>query len=92
MIGVNPVQFLAVFILPHGIFEVTAAILEWAAILKLGASVISPPPGKTLGDGWLMALADWAKISLALALPLLAVAAVVEALITPRLVLAVFGG
>jgi len=92
MIGVNPALFLAAFILPHGIFEITAAVLEWAVILKLGASVISPPPGKTLGDGWLMALADWAKVSLGLVLPLLAVAAVVEALVTPRVVLAIFGG
>jgi uncharacterized membrane protein SpoIIM required for sporulation len=60
--------------------------------LKLGASVISPPPGKTLGEGWLMALADWAKISLALVLPLLAAAAVLEAFVTPRIVIALLGG
>ncbi|MGH2521390.1 MAG: stage II sporulation protein M [Anaerolineales bacterium] len=92
LIGLSPLQFFATFILPHGLFEIPAAILEGAAILRLGASVISPPPGKTLGEGWLEALADWAKISLALVAPLLFVAAFVEALITPRVVLAVFGG
>ncbi|MCI0353828.1 MAG: stage II sporulation protein M [Acidobacteria bacterium] len=92
LMGINPALFLAAFILPHGVFEITAAILEGAAILRLGASVISPPPGKTLGDGWLMALADWAKVSLALVAPLLVIAALVEALLTPRVVVALFGG
>jgi len=91
-IGIPPLQFLAAFILPHGVFEISAAILEGAAILRLGMSILAPPPGKTLGDGWLLALADWAKVSLALVIPLLVVAALVEALITPRIVLAVFGG
>jgi uncharacterized membrane protein SpoIIM required for sporulation len=92
LMGISPALFLTAFILPHGVFEITAAILEGAAILRLGASVIAPPPGKTLGDGWLMALADWAKVSLALVAPLLAIGAVVEALLTPRVVVALFGG
>jgi uncharacterized membrane protein SpoIIM required for sporulation len=92
LVGVSPLLFFAAFILPHGICEIPAAVLEGAAILKLGASVISPPPGKTLGEGWLMALADWAKISLALVLPLLAAAAVLEAFVTPRIVIALLGG
>jgi uncharacterized membrane protein SpoIIM required for sporulation len=92
MIGVSPFLFFAAFILPHGIFEIPAAILEGAAILRLGASVIAPPPGKTLGESWLLALADWAKISLGLVVPLLGVAACVEAFVTPRVVVALFGG
>src|SRR5258708_21817791 len=89
LIGLSPLQFFAAFILPHGVFEITAAVLEGAAILRLGASVISPPGGKTLSEGWLMALADWAKISLALVVPLLLVAALVEVFITPLVVKAV---
>ena len=89
LIGLSPLQFFVAFILPHGIFEITAAVLEGAAILKLGGSVIAPPQGKTLGEGWLMALADWAKISLALVAPLLLVAALVEVFITPAVVSAV---
>ena len=92
LIGVSPLLFFAAFILPHGICEIPAAILEGAAILRLGASVISPPPGKTLGESWLLALADWAKISLALVVPLLFVAALLEAFVTPRVVIALFGG
>jgi len=89
LIGLSPLQFFVAFILPHGMFEITAAVLEGAAILRLGGSVISPPGGKTLSEGWLMALADWAKISLALVLPLLLVAALVEVFITPLVVSAV---
>jgi uncharacterized membrane protein SpoIIM required for sporulation len=89
LIGLSPLQFFIAFILPHGIFEITAAILEGAAILRLGGSVISPPSGKTLSEGWLMALADWAKISLALVVPLLLVAALVEVFVTPVVVSAV---
>ncbi len=91
-LGISPWLFYVAFILPHGIFEIPAAILTGAAILRLGASILAPPPGKTLGEGWLMALADWAKIMLAVTMPLLVAAALVEALITPRVVMAVFGG
>ncbi len=92
LVGVSPLLFFVAFILPHGLFEIPAAILEGAAILHLGASVIAPPPGKTLGESWLLALADWAKISLGLVVPLLAVAALLEAFVTPRVVVALFGG
>jgi uncharacterized membrane protein SpoIIM required for sporulation len=83
LIGLNPLEFFVAFILPHGVFEIPAAILEGAAILRLGASVLAPPRGQTLGDGWLSALADWAKISLAVVLPLLLIAALAEAFLTP---------
>ncbi len=93
--GFSPLLFFAGFILPHGVFEITAAVLQGAAILRLGASVIAPPPGQTLGQGWLSALADWAKVSLAIVAPLLLIAAFVEVFITPLAVEAVlmsFGG
>jgi uncharacterized membrane protein SpoIIM required for sporulation/ABC-type transport system involved in multi-copper enzyme maturation permease subunit len=92
VIGISPLLFYAVFILPHGIFEIPAAILEGAAFLRLGACILAPPAGKTLGEGWLMALADWVKVSLALVVPLLIAAALMEALVTPRVIQWVFGG
>jgi uncharacterized membrane protein SpoIIM required for sporulation/ABC-type transport system involved in multi-copper enzyme maturation permease subunit len=85
-LGITPVTFFATFILPHGALEIPAAILEGAVILRLGASVIAPPPGKTLGEGWLAALADWAKISMALVGPLLIGAAMLEIFVTVPLV------
>jgi uncharacterized membrane protein SpoIIM required for sporulation/ABC-type transport system involved in multi-copper enzyme maturation permease subunit len=92
LMGISPLVFYGAFILPHGIFEIPAAILEGAVILRLGACILAPPAGKTLGDGWLMALADWAKVSVALVVPLLVAAALMEALVTPRIVQMVFGG
>lgn len=82
VLGITPLQFFAVFILPHGVFEIPAAIIMGAVVLRLGASVIAPPPGQTLGAGWLAALADWAKISLAVVTPLLIIAALVEVFVT----------
>jgi uncharacterized membrane protein SpoIIM required for sporulation len=92
LIGLDPLQFFAAFVLPHGVFEIPAAVLEGAAILRLGASVLAPPPGKTLGEGWLAALADWAKISLAVVLPLLLLAALAEVFVTPAVVRMVLAG
>jgi uncharacterized membrane protein SpoIIM required for sporulation/ABC-type transport system involved in multi-copper enzyme maturation permease subunit len=92
LIGLSPLEFFAAFILPHGVFEITAAVLAGAAILRLGASVLAPPPGQTLGRGWLLALADWAKVSLAVVAPLLVAGAVMEVFITPRVVRLVLGG
>jgi uncharacterized membrane protein SpoIIM required for sporulation len=90
--GNSPWLFLAAFILPHGILEIPALILCGAATLHLGASLISPPPGKTVMDGWLIALADWAKIFLGLVLPMLAAAAALEVFVTPGVVVALLGG
>jgi uncharacterized membrane protein SpoIIM required for sporulation len=90
--GINPWLFLSAFILPHGILEIPAAILAGGAILRLGASVVAPPPNRSLGEAWLAALADWLKIILGVVAPLLALAALLEVFVTPRVVLAVFGG
>ncbi|MEK7276602.1 MAG: stage II sporulation protein M [Chloroflexota bacterium] len=89
--GFNPLLFVAAFILPHGVLEIPAIILVGAATVNLGASLISPPPGKTVGDGWLAALADWLKIFLGLVLPMLAGAALLEVFLTPSIVVAVLG-
>jgi len=62
-------------------------ILASAAVLHLGAALVTPVPGRTLGEVLLEALADWAKIGLGLVLPLLTVAAAIEVWITPRLIL-----
>jgi len=90
--GINPWLFLAAFILPHGVLEIPAAVLAGGAILRLGASVIAPPPDRSLTEAWLTALADWLKTLLGLVIPLLAGAALLEVFLTPRVVMAVFGG
>ena len=82
--GYSPLHIFAYFVLPHGIFEIPAIILAGAAILQLGATLMTPSQGRTLGAAWLNALADWARIMLALVLPLLLAAATMEVFITPQ--------
>lgn len=79
-------------VIPHSLIEIPAAVLAGAAALRLGASVISPPPGKTVGEGWMEALADATRLWFMLILPLLFVAAIAEVYLTPYLVGVVIGG
>ncbi|MBI4670452.1 MAG: stage II sporulation protein M [Chloroflexi bacterium] len=88
--GTNPLTFLVAFILPHGIFEIPAAVIATGLGLRLGATVIS---GARRGEnsGFIGALADWIKVFVIVVLPLLLVAAFVEANITPQIVTFFFG-
>lgn len=89
--GISPMLFLGAFVLPHGVLEIPAALITGAAVLRLGMCLLAPPPGLSLGEAWLSALADWAKLMLAVVTPLLAGAAVIEALVTPWVALTLFG-
>jgi len=85
-------RFLLAFILPHGSLEIPAAVLAGAAILQLGSAALRLPAGSTLGEGWLTALAGWARIITAIVIPLLIGSAALEVIVTPRVVIALFGG
>lgn len=89
--GFDPILFLAAFIAPHGVFELPAALIATAFALKLGASVIAPPPGTSAGENFMRALADWVKIFTYVVMPMLLLAAWVEANITPLVVIYFFG-
>ena len=90
LVGLSPWAFLAAFVLPHGVLEIPAVILGGAAILRLGATLAAPAHGQSIGEAWLHALADWARIMLALVLPILLGAAVLEVFVTPRLAVMIF--
>ncbi len=83
--GLAPINYLLAFILPHGIFEIPAAVLSTAAVLKMGALMAKPDASKTVGEVMLQSLAEWVKIMLGVVLPLLIIAAGVEVWITPRI-------
>ena len=87
LLGYSPIQLALSGILPHGIFEIPAIILSNAAVLHLGAVLVTPMPQRTLGEVFLEALADWAKIGVGLVFPLLTIAAAVETWITPLILL-----
>jgi uncharacterized membrane protein SpoIIM required for sporulation/ABC-type transport system involved in multi-copper enzyme maturation permease subunit len=90
--GLPVTTFSLAVVLPHGILEIPAIILAGAAILHLGATLATPAQGKTIGEAWIAALADWAKIMLSVVLPLLLGAAVLEILVTPRIAIWLLGG
>lgn len=89
--GLSPILFLLGFVVPHGILEIPAIIIAGAAILRLGATLATPSPGKTIGQAWLNASAEWAKVMIGLVLPLLLGAAVLEVLVTPQVAIWLFG-
>jgi uncharacterized membrane protein SpoIIM required for sporulation len=91
ILGVNPFPIFLNGVVPHGIFEIPALIIGSAAMLYFGASIVTPQTGKSMGEIILELFADWAKIFIGLVLPLLAIAALIEAYITPSLLLGVIG-
>lgn len=85
VLGGSPWKIGLYGILPHGIFEIPALILSSAAILYIGLVLVTPRSHKTLGETLIEALADWMKVAIGLVLPLLTLAAGVEAWVTPVL-------
>jgi len=88
--GVPLVSILALF-LPHGVLEVPAAVLATAAVLRAGAILATPTPGKTIMEVWLANLADWLKVMVGIVLPALVIASLIEILVTPRIAVMVLG-
>jgi uncharacterized membrane protein SpoIIM required for sporulation len=91
-LGYNPLAFVGAFVLPHGLFEIPAAVIATAFALRIGASITAPREGLTVGEGLLATIADFFKVFLFLVVPLLLVAAFVEANLTPQIVLWAYGG
>jgi len=89
--GQNPFTLLVAGVLPHGLFELTAVWLASILALRLGAAVLARPPKMTMGEGWLLALADYLKAFVFVVVPLLVVAAVIETRLTPILLSAALG-
>ncbi len=79
-------------ILPHATVELPALLIIGAAALRWQATVIAPPPDRTLSEGFLLAAADFARIFIGIAIPLLLVASLVEAYVTPAVLVRVYGG
>ena len=91
-LGYNPLAFVGAFVLPHGLFEIPAALIATAFALRIGASITAPREGLTVGEGLLAAIADFVKVFVFLVVPLLLVAAFVEANVTTQIVLWAYGG
>ena len=90
ILGYNPWLFVAAFILPHGILEIPAILLGMTFALSIGAALVSPPKGLDIGQGLILTSANFTKILIFVVVPLLLVAAFIEANITPQIVLAIY--
>jgi uncharacterized membrane protein SpoIIM required for sporulation len=83
LIGFSPLLLFAAGLLPHGIFEIPALMLSSAVMLRIGAMLVTPQIGKSMGQVVFELLADWLKVFLGVVVPLLAVAALIETYVTP---------
>ncbi len=90
--GLSPLLVLVAFTMPHGLLEIPAIILSGAAILRVGASFVSPNQGVSIGEGLVISIADWVKITLALVIPLFLGAAILEVFVSPLLLVRLLGG
>jgi uncharacterized membrane protein SpoIIM required for sporulation len=84
--GLAPWAYL-LFVLPHGLIEIPAMVIASAGILHAGALMATPDRQKTVGEIWIESMAVWCRLMLGLVIPMLFVAAMVEAWITPRFAL-----
>jgi ABC-type transport system involved in multi-copper enzyme maturation permease subunit len=91
--GHSPWLFMLTMIAPHGVFEILASVLWTALTVRLGATFVIPSDdNQPVADAWLQRLADLYKVTLAVVLPLLTIAAFTESYITPLIVNLAYGG
>lgn len=88
--GADVPTFLFALVAPHGVLEVPAIILASALNVWLGMCLMTIPKDRTLGQGLMVAMVNWVK-GAAVFIPLLLLAAVVEAKITPLVAMTVYG-
>jgi uncharacterized membrane protein SpoIIM required for sporulation/ABC-type transport system involved in multi-copper enzyme maturation permease subunit len=91
LLGASPRFFLA-GVLPHGIFEIPALMIGSAAVLYIGVALVTPQTGRSMGEVLIELIADWVKIFIGIVIPLLALAALIEAYITPVILVAMLRG
>lgn len=89
--GENPLLFLLAAVLPHALLELPALLIIFAAALRWHTSIMERPQKGTMSERWISTAADFWQITIGLGLPLLALAALVEAFITPQVILLIYG-
>lgn len=90
-LGISPWLFVAAFVLPHGFLELPAALLATAQAMRMGDVILEPPDDGGGMMGIVRELGHFVKLFVALALPLLLIAAWIEVNVTPQLVVRFFG-
>lgn len=90
-LNINPIMPAIGFVLPHGILEFPALVIATAIALRMGSAFIAPPEGFSVGKSIQLGIADYVKI-LALVIPMLFVAALIEGNLTIPIGCAITGG
>ena len=90
-VGLSPWLVFVNGILPHGILELPSVVLLSAAALHMGLRLVTPEEGRSIGETMIVTFADVIKILVAVCIPLLIVAALLEANLTPRLLISAIG-
>lgn len=90
--GENPFTFLLAAVIPHAIIEFPAILIAAAAALRWHATIISPPPDRTLSEGFIRASADYVRLFVGVVVPMLFIAALLESFITPQVLFRIYGG
>ena len=89
----SPLPFLLAYVLPHGLLEIPVILLCAALGIRMGASVFATPTGAfTIGTNLLWSTAQFIKIWVLVALPLLILAGVTKGLAGPVLIAHLYGG
>lgn len=91
LVGLSPLMVFLSGILPHGILELPSIILAAASVLYLGVRLVTPLEGKSIGETMIFTIADVLKIFIAVCVPLLLLAGLIEANLTPRILEAALG-
>ncbi|WP_420642092.1 stage II sporulation protein M [Candidatus Leptofilum sp.] len=92
MAGENPLQFLLGTIVPHAIFELPVLLLISASALRWQTVTFAPLRNRSLSEMFIIRGAEFWRILLGLGIPLLLLAALVEAYVTPQVLRLVYGG
>jgi uncharacterized membrane protein SpoIIM required for sporulation/ABC-type transport system involved in multi-copper enzyme maturation permease subunit len=86
-LGLQTSTYLLGFILPHGLFEIPAAMIATAAVFHIGITLVTPNTNKTIGEIWIKSITNYVKVMVGVVIPLLFLAAMIEIWLTPKIAL-----
>jgi uncharacterized membrane protein SpoIIM required for sporulation len=90
--GENPAQFLLATVVPHAIVELPVLLLIGAAALRWQTVTFVPLSDISLSEMFILRAAEFWRVLLALGIPLLLLAALLESYVTPQVLQMVYGG
>jgi uncharacterized membrane protein SpoIIM required for sporulation len=88
----GPLTFVLAYVVPHGLIELPTFVVSAALGIRLGAAVLSPPAGFSVGQNIIWTLANISKVWLLVLVPLILLAAMVEGFVTPLIIRALYQG